>query len=612
MPLDEHPFPVWCQKQLLNKPSTSSFGFARISVAFVGLMWVLPFLYYHHAYPLTTFYQEWGAGLLGLCALPLLLTARYWQAPEVPRLVMLPIGLLLLLMVQFLVGRIGYFDHMMLLALYFLFAALLMMLGQRLRLELGLPTLATTLAVFLLAGAELNTLTGILQHYRWNTFLNSVVTVQTSAAVYGNTAQPNHFADYISLGLFSLGLLYMRFSMRAWQVVLLALPLLFVMVLSGSRSSWLYLLFATGLAYFWQRRDKSLRPLLYFSLLLLSGFVLMHFVVQLPWLQVSNGSVTTTERLFGDNASGAIRLHLWWEAVLIFAKFPLFGAGFGQFAFQHFQLAAELHNPMVTGLYNNAHNLVMQTAAEAGLAGLVVLLGTLGQWLWQSVVRGPQFTLYHWWGYVILAALGIHSLLEYPLWYNYFLGIAAVLLGMFDTRTYRLELRNIGRASVAVMLLLGALSLTQVFIGYGRLENALTLRGKAATDHSLISNVQAELLAVDQSPLLSSYAELFIASTMELSTDHLAQKLVLNERVQRFIPIAPVVYHQASLLALADRQPEAKAQLERAIWSYPMDYPSARIELEAMARKDPARFSGLLEFATQKYEEYRRAAIPAK
>lgn len=50
-------------------------------------MWVLPFLYYHHAYPITTFYQEWGTGLLGLCALPLLLTSRFWQAPEVPRIV---------------------------------------------------------------------------------------------------------------------------------------------------------------------------------------------------------------------------------------------------------------------------------------------------------------------------------------------------------------------------------------------------------------------------------------------------------------------------------------------------------------------------------------------
>ena len=574
-------------------------------------MWVLPFLYYNHAYPITTFYQEWGAGLLGLCAMPLLLTSRYWQAPEVPRIVMLPIGLMLLLMVQFLAGRISYFDHLMLLALYFMFAALLIMLGQRLRVELGLPALATALAIFLLAGAELNTLAGILQHYRWNTFLNPVITAKTSHAVYGNLAQPNHYANYIALGMISLGLLYARFSMRIWQVVVLAAPMLFVMVLSGSRSSWLYLLSAAGLAFLWQRRDQTLRPLLYFTLVLLLAFGLMHFVVQIPWLEGATGSVTTTERLFGDNASGAIRLHLWREAVLIFLQFPLLGAGFGQFAFQHFQLAAELHNPALTGLYNNAHDLVMQTAAEAGLSGVLILLGTLGMWFRQSV-RGTQFTIYHWWGYAILAVLGIHSLLEYPLWYLYFMGVAAIMLGIFDTTTYRLELRNVGRVSAAIMLVLGALSLTQMFLGYKRLENALVMRGKTSTDRSLVPRVQDELMAVHQSPLLGSYAELFIASTMELSADHLEQKLELNERALRFIPIAPVVYHQVSLLALSDRQAEAKAQLERAIWSYPMDYPTARTELEELARKDPARFSALLEFATQKYEEYQRAAISAK
>ncbi|OIR18246.1 O-antigen ligase [mine drainage metagenome] len=588
-----------------------SFGLARISLAFVGLMWVLPFLYYNHAYPITTFYQEWGTGLLGLCAMPLLLTTGYWLAREVPRIVMLPIGLMLLLMVQYLVGRITHFDHLMLLALYFMFAAMLIMLGQRLRVELGLPALATALAVFLLVGAELNTLAGILQHYRWNTFLNPVITAKTSHAVYGNLAQPNHYANYIALGMISLGLLYARFSMRIWQVALLVTPMLFVMVLSGSRSSWLYLLSAAGLAFLWQRRDQALRPLLYFTLLLLLAFGLMHFVVQMPWLEGATGSITTTERLFGDNASGAIRLHLWREAALIFAQFPLLGAGFGQFAFEHFQLAAELRNPALVGLYNNAHNLVMQIAAEAGLSGIIILLATLGMWFWQSV-RGAQFTIYHWWGYAVLAVLGIHSLLEYPLWYLYFMGVAAIMLGMFDTTIYRLELRNAGRASVAIVLVLGALSLAQVFLGYKRLENALVMRGKAATDRSFIPLVQSELMAVDQSALLSSYAELFIASTMELSADHLEQKFELNQRALRFIPIPPLVYHQVALFALSDRPEDARAQLERAIWSYPLDYPSARIELEELARKDPAHFSALLEFATQKYEEYRRAAIPAK
>jgi hypothetical protein len=388
--------------------------------------------------------------------------------------------------------------------------------------------------------------------------------------------------------------------------------LLFVMVLSGSRSSWLYLLFATGLAYLLQRRNPGVRPLLYYSLGLVLGFGLMHFVVQIPWLQGATGSITTTERLFGDAASGGIRVQLWHEAMLIFAQYPLLGAGFGQFAFQHMLLAVDMHNPVVSGLYNNAHNLVMQIAAETGLAGLAILLGTLGLWFRQSVMREAQFTLYHWWGYAILGVLGIHSLLEYPLWYAYFIGVAAVMLGMLDNTTYRLELRNVGRASVAMMLVLGALSLTQVYTGYKRLENILALRGMAAVDRSFVPKVQQELQTASQSTLLGSYAELYVANTMEISADNLEQKLRLNERAMHFIPIGPVVYRQVWLLALADHPTEAKAQMERAIWGYAGDYPVARNELDELARKDPARFSPLLEFATQKYEEYRRAAVSAK
>jgi O-antigen ligase len=597
---------------LLKRHLPFSPNLAHISLACVGLMWVLPFLYYHHAYPVTTFYQEWGAGVLGLCAMPLLLTPRYWQEPEVPRIVLLPVGLMLLLMVQFFAGLVTHFDRLMLLALYFLFAALLMMLGQRLRAELGLPALATALAAFLLAGAELNTLAGILQHYRWDTFLNSVVTAKTSHAVYGNTAQPNHYADYLALGMISLGLLYQRLALRIWQVTLLAAPMLFVMVLSGSRSSWLYLLFAAGLALLWQRRDQALRPLLYYCLALVLGFGLMHLVVQIPGLEGASGSVTTAERLFGDNASGQIRAHLWREAALIFARFPLLGAGFGQFAFQHLQLAAELRNPAVTGLYNNAHNLVMQLAAEGGLAGVAILLGALGLWFRQAVARGAQFTLYHWWGYAVLAVLGIHSLLEYPLWYAYFLGIAAVLLGMFDTTTHPLEMRTIGRVSVAAMLLLGVLSLGQVFHGYQRLEQALALRGMAAREHAYAQRSRDELLAVHKEPLLSSYAELFIANMMEASADNLENKFELNESALRFIPIAPVAYRQSVLLAWSDRPEEARDTMERAVWAYPADFATARFELEGLARREPARFSGLLEFAIQKHEEYRSAAVPAK
>ena len=374
-----------------------------LSLACVGLMWVLPFLYYYHAYPRTTFYQEWTAAFLGLCAMPFLLNRRFWVQPEIPRIVLLPVGLMLLIVLQFVMGRIVYFDQTLLFGLYLLWVALLMMLGHRLRQELGLPFLVTVMAACLLLGAELNALLGVLQHYRWHTFLDSVVTVKTSAAVYGNIAQPNHFANYITLGLISLGLLRMRFSLPAWQVLPLALPLLFVLVLSGSRSGGVYLVWMFGLALLWyfrkqpgsplpapppensagqdskgsvppvRRAARKLQPkathksdampeaksnraafsLLQYSFLVLLGFGLMHLLVQLPGLAGADGTVTTAQRFFGEGEkSSDIRIYLWHEGWLIFTKFPLLGAGFAQYAWQHFLLTEQLRDANIAGLSN--------------------------------------------------------------------------------------------------------------------------------------------------------------------------------------------------------------------------------------------------------------------
>lgn len=596
---------------MLNLPP-ARLGAARISLALVGLMWVLPFLYPYHAYPVTTFYQEWATALLGVLALPLLLTTRFWQVPQVPGIVLLPIGLMLLLLLQFIGGLVEHFDHVLLLSLYFLFAALLMMLGQHLRAELGLPAVSAALAVFLLAGAELNTLAGILQHYRWHTLLDGFITGKVSAAVFGNIAQPNHYANYIALGLISLGLLQQRYRWYAGLTALLATPMLFVLVLSGSRSAWLYLSFILLLAWLWQRRDRALRPLLGFAAALWLGYLLMHGLVQLPWLQGGSGSVTAAERLFGEAASGSIRLHLWREAGLIFAQFPLFGAGFGQFAYQHLQLAAELRNPAVTGLYNNAHNIVLQLAAETGLAGLGVLFVTLGLWAWQAFVRRAQFTLEHWWGYALLAVLAIHSLLEYPLWYAYFIGIAAFLLGVYDGISHKLELRGVGRLAVAAILVLGAVSLWQGLQSYRHLEAALSVRSAGASGVAAATRAHDELLATLDYPLFGSYAQLFIAGMMGPNADHLEQKLALNEHALRFIPTATLSYHQVWLLAWSDRGQEAHELLEKVIWAYPAEYPRARAELAQLATQQPGRFQPLLEFATRKYEEYRSAAVPAR
>ncbi|BBI98634.1 hypothetical protein FGKAn22_03270 [Ferrigenium kumadai] len=582
-----------------------SLRLAHISLALVGLMWVLPFLHYRHQYPLTTFYQEWWSALFGVLALTLLVARDYWQQPQVPRIAQLPIGLIVLVLLQWGLGKVVYLDQALLYVLYLLFAAMLMLLGARLRECFGMDRLALVLGIFLLAGAEASALIGVLQHFRWHTPLDTVVVVKVSSSVYGNLAQPNHFANYIALGLASLGLLLQQGRLKVRYVVSLALPLLFVMTLSGSRSSWLYLLMLSGLAWWWVRRDAAQRPLLRYSLSLLAGFGLMHLVVQLPFMAGAGGSIDTVQRLLGEGATGGIRLYLWREAGLMFSQSPWLGVGFGQFAWHHFELLPVLQQGNIQGLYNNAHNLVFQLAAEAGLAGLLVLFASLGVWLYG--LRRAPLDAAHWWGCAALGVLIIHSLLEYPLWYTYFVAVAALLLGALDQTRYQLELRRVGRLSVVAVLLLGLVTLVQLRSGYQQLEQTLRIRPASAADRSAFERTRDSLVVVHSGSLLSPYAELFMSSLIEVNDERLKEKLDLNTRVMRFVPIGMVVYRQSLLLALAGQQDQARITLEQAIWSYPGDFANARRQLAGLAEKDPAHFSALLEFALQKDQEYRRA-----
>jgi O-antigen ligase len=612
----------------------SDIKWAHFSLTLVGLMWVLPFLYYQHENPLTTFDQEWGSAMLGLLALTLLLAREFWQQPEIPRIAQFPIALIVIVLLQLSLGKVPYFGQALLYILYMLFAALLMLLGARLRDCFGLTRLAQVLAIFLLIGAALSTLIGVLQHFQWHTPLDAVVVNLISPGVYGNMAQPNHFADYIALGLISLGLLFQQRKIKWIYVILLAVPMLFVLTLSGSRSSLLYLLLMVCLAWWSARRDVALRPLLRYSALLVAGFGLMNLIVQMSFMTGVDSGTDSVQRLLaynsGGDTSGSIRWYLWHESWLMFAQSPWLGAGFGQFAWHHFLLLPELQANNISSYYNNAHNLIFQLAAEAGIPGLLALFGSLGIWfngLYQryaissrtAIVSPPDRTnplgngqkpatlsAAHWWGYALLGVLAIHSLLEYPLWYAYFIAIAAILLGAFDETRYRLELRKVGRLALVLVLLLGFMSMFQLRSGYQQLKDSLAIRPVSGNIAEASQQIRKGLLAVHNVLLLAPYAEMYILLDAEMNADFIKQKLAVGSNVMRFIPVAPVVYRQVFFLAQDGQLVQAEQLMEQAIWSFPGNG-NAHQQLLSLAEKDPAHFSALLEFAAQKEQEHARA-----
>lgn len=583
----------------------------RISLASVGLMWVVPFLLPQHQYPLTTFHQEWWAALLGLLAAIPLLGRDAWRDPGLPHILLLPLGLIAVLLLQALLLPGLYPQTLLLYALYLLFAALLMMLGAHLRRQLGMDTLATWLAVALLLGAEISALLGILQHFRWPTWLDPWVVVKSDRSVYGNLAQANHFADYITLGLASLGLLLAQRRVTGGLAALLALPLLLVATLSASRSVWLYLLLLVVLAGLWLRRQPEARTLWRYALLLVAGFGLMHLLIKLPFMAGVDGNIDSMERLFGTNPSGAIRLYLWQEAWHIFLQTPWLGTGLGRFAWAHVQWLPELQPQVaITGLYNNAHNLLFQIGVETGIAGLLIVIPALGYWL--AGQRGQAATPASWWGAAVLGVLGIHSLLEFPLWYSFFIGIAALLLGAMDRHTHVPRRPVWGRPAMSGVLLLGVLTLLQLRADYFHLESVLRQRLATVAEVGAAERYRDRLVEMHGTgTLLMPYVELYMAGLIAYTEENLPAKLALNARVEHFAPTAPAMYRQAVLLALAGRQAEAERALLQAIRSYPEGFPAARPQLEALAAKGFATCAALIESGLRQVQESPRA-VPTR
>ncbi len=580
---------------------THRFSPLHASLIFLGLAWVLPFLQWHHQPPIPSFFSEWLAFALGLLAAVPLLSKRYWQPMVLPRSLLFLIGFLGILIVQVALDRVAFPQQAFVAALYVLWGALMLWLGNQLGRELGLEGIARFLSWALLFGALASCAIGLLQHFGIHSPLDPVINKKVSLSVTANLGQPNHLADYLALGLASLLYLLGTGKIRPWAALLAGLLLLSILALSGSRASWLYVCALIVLAGIWRKpsADAATQRVLIAALLMAPIFFAAQWLVHLTWVQSLGGAtVTPNERLF-DLANGVdARLSLWREAVQIWIGHPFFGAGFGQFAWQHFQLgsaaaieqsATALKPAFLAGnLYNHSHNLFAQIGAEFGSAGLLLIIVGGGLWF-LGCVRRP-FTLAGWWAAAVHSVLFIHSLVEYPLWYSNFLGIAAILIGATDTHTLRLRLSGLMRAAFGVMLLLSAISLVRIIDNYNQLESLLRNRRAMPS----VQEIDRVLQQVRHESLLAPYSDFAYALSITLNREAIDDKVLLNEVVMQFAPTQEMVYRQAVLLGLQGQTGAAQAMLKRALVTYPDGAENfvsvlSHLELDSRQRVEPLR-----------------------
>ena len=233
----------------------------------------------------------------------------------------------------------------------------------------------------------------------------------------GNLRQPNHLSSLLMwsavavVALCALG----RLSWR-WAAGLGAL-ILFGVVLTASRTGTLSVLLLAAWGLVDRRLPKPAR-----RLLALSPLVYALAWAGLAWWSQSSAQVFGgAARLSEHDVSGS-RFGIWANTWSLIRMHPLWGVGFGEFNFA-WSLTPFAGRPVA--FFDHTHNLVLQFAVELGLPLAAGVCGLLAWGLWRAFKRsgaasGPEGVARRS-AFVMVLMMAVHSQLEYPLWYAYFL-----------------------------------------------------------------------------------------------------------------------------------------------------------------------------------------------
>jgi len=241
----------------------------------------------------------------------------------------------------------------------------------------------------------------------------------------GNLRQPNHLSSLLLWSAIAvIPLLELGRLRRGIGWVLFAL-MTFAVVLTASRTGVL----GVGLLALWGLLDRRLsRPT---RVLLLSSPLLyaLAWAGLSAWAEASRHAFGGETRLAEADLSGS-RFGIWANSLQLLRQQPWAGVGFGEFNLA-WTLTPFPGRPVA--FFDHTHNLPLQLAVELGLplAGLVMGLLVAGLWrAWRLAGQADDaaaVTLRSAWMMLLLIAL--HSQLEYPLWYAYFLLPTAWLFG---------------------------------------------------------------------------------------------------------------------------------------------------------------------------------------
>jgi hypothetical protein len=254
---------------------------------------------------------------------------------------------------------------------------------------------------------------GLLQYSGFSIYAVPWVSDAGIGQAYANLRQRNQLATLLSMGL--VAILYLQIEKRTqsiWDKVIFV----FLVILletgnaaTGSRTGLLQLLLVVLAFAVW--RHQSIVKLVAIPAYALAAWLLPYLIGQTPLASGILGRTIEATPLCSD------RTTLWSNVLHLIAQKPWYGWGWGELDYAHFITLYQ--SERFCEILDNAHNLPLHLAVELGIpvAGAFCCAFVLLVWRTKPWAE-PEPTRQLAWG--VLAVIGLHSMLEYPLWYGPF------------------------------------------------------------------------------------------------------------------------------------------------------------------------------------------------
>ena len=386
-----------------------------------------------------------------------------------------------------------------------------------------------------------------------------------------NLGQPNQLATLLVMGVGSAAFLHVSGKLGRVLCALLLLILCTGLAMTESRTGALGLM-ALLLWWQWKRGAVAGQVSKWAGPVMAGGFL----VLFISWPHVMNAMQLTNSQAVNRFTNGDLRMAMWSQLLEAIWQKPLWGWGILEVAKAH-NAVADTHP--INNPFSYSHNLLIDLAVWMGLPIAMGLAFAAVTWGWRRSKATAR--LLPWYCIAMVVPLAIHSMLEFPFAYAYFLAPVLYLAGVLESSVRAKDFLHIGAKTAAVMLLVLGSALLWSVVEYLSIEEDFRI-------------VRFEQLRIGKTPanqrrpdivMLTQLGALLTGSRIVLGPGMAPEQLDQLKKLALRYPWVATQYRYALALALNENAKEATRQFQVLRWQRDeKTYETIKREVNELAR----------------------------